>query len=560
MIGAIFWNYLSVVFSWIAETIAVERWEGTLEYTMMAPVRRWTQLLGSSRYAIVYGLVHTAAILVVLILFFPQLDLSKANPATAAAFMAPRLVQLRRDRDDGRHPAAPVRRARRADDVRRSSRACCSSAASTTRSTILPQWMQVLSHLSPATYVLDGVRKGLIDGAPLTALLVGHLAAHRHGRRVHPVRASGRSAAPSATPSGPASSRGWADAMTTTRLQPDEILVAEAPALAGLRFRHYRGRVDHPAMADINTAARRPTAVSRRSAPRQLDADYPHLPNCDLSRDFVGAELDGRLVGYGRVYWTDRNDGSRAFESICIIDPRVRGLGIGTAILAWQTRRSAELRASLRDDRPAVWTAYAYGTDSGARVLLETAGYAIVRRFCELNRDDFFGIPDLPLPDGFAVRPIDRTDGALLRRSGTPAPRRSPSTGARRRPTATTSSSRRSSPRRPSSLSSGRSPSPGTRSPVTSSTTSIHPTTTERVRAGPSRSPCASRTADAAWPARSSRGAWPPFAMPERRALRSAWTPGTSTTRSTSTRASGSRVVAEQFEFHRPMEPAEASR
>ncbi len=28
MVGAIFWNYLSVVFSWIAETISVERWEG----------------------------------------------------------------------------------------------------------------------------------------------------------------------------------------------------------------------------------------------------------------------------------------------------------------------------------------------------------------------------------------------------------------------------------------------------------------------------------------------------------------------------------------------------
>src|SRR3970282_1673736 len=50
MVGAIFWNYLSVVFSWIAETIAVERWEGTLEYTFMAPVRRWTQLLGSTLY------------------------------------------------------------------------------------------------------------------------------------------------------------------------------------------------------------------------------------------------------------------------------------------------------------------------------------------------------------------------------------------------------------------------------------------------------------------------------------------------------------------------------
>ena len=30
---------------------------------------------------------------------------------------------------------------------------------------VLPQWMQVLSRLSPATYILDGVRAGLLDGA-----------------------------------------------------------------------------------------------------------------------------------------------------------------------------------------------------------------------------------------------------------------------------------------------------------------------------------------------------------------------------------------------------------
>ena len=86
MIGATFWNYLSVVFSWIADTIAVERWEGTLEYTMMAPVRRTTHLLGSTLYALVYGLIHTAAILTVLTLFF-GLDLSRADLGTAAIFM-----------------------------------------------------------------------------------------------------------------------------------------------------------------------------------------------------------------------------------------------------------------------------------------------------------------------------------------------------------------------------------------------------------------------------------------------------------------------------------------
>src|SRR3712207_2378100 len=36
---------------------------------------------------------------------------------------------------------------------------------------VLPGWMQVISALSPATYVLDGVRRGLIDGAPPSALL-----------------------------------------------------------------------------------------------------------------------------------------------------------------------------------------------------------------------------------------------------------------------------------------------------------------------------------------------------------------------------------------------------
>jgi ABC-2 type transport system permease protein len=36
---------------------------------------------------------------------------------------------------------------------------------------ILPQWMQYVSSVSPATYVLDGVRHGLIDGAGISSLL-----------------------------------------------------------------------------------------------------------------------------------------------------------------------------------------------------------------------------------------------------------------------------------------------------------------------------------------------------------------------------------------------------
>jgi ABC-2 type transport system permease protein len=169
MVGAIFWNYLSVVFSWIAETIAVERWEGTLEYTMMAPVRRWTQLFGSVLYAMIYGLVHTAVILIVLILFFPQLDFAGANPVTIVLFM---ILGSFSFVGIGMIAAIlPLLYVERGAQMTFVLQSCLLLVSGVYYSIdVLPGWMQVISRLSPATYVLDGVRKGLIEGAPVTSL------------------------------------------------------------------------------------------------------------------------------------------------------------------------------------------------------------------------------------------------------------------------------------------------------------------------------------------------------------------------------------------------------
>lgn len=170
IVGAIFWNYLSVVFSWIADTIAVERWEGTLEYTMMAPVRRPSQLLGSVIYAMLYGLIHTAVIFVALVLFFPQLDLSVANPTTAITFM---LLGSFSFVGIGMMaailPLLYVERGSQMAFVFQSVLLLVSGVYYSIE--VLPEWMQVLSKLSPATYVLDGVRAGLISGTPVSDLL-----------------------------------------------------------------------------------------------------------------------------------------------------------------------------------------------------------------------------------------------------------------------------------------------------------------------------------------------------------------------------------------------------
>ena len=170
IVGAIFWNYLSVVFSWIAETIAIERWEGTLEYTMMAPVRRWTQLFGSVLYAMVYGLVHTGVILVVLVLFFPELDFTGANPLTIGTFI---LLGSFSIAGIGMMAAIlPLLYVERGAQMTFVLQSCLLLVSGVYYSVdVLPGWMQVLSRLSPATYVLEGVRGGLIDGTPVSALV-----------------------------------------------------------------------------------------------------------------------------------------------------------------------------------------------------------------------------------------------------------------------------------------------------------------------------------------------------------------------------------------------------
>ncbi|HYC07786.1 MAG TPA: ABC transporter permease [Candidatus Binatia bacterium] len=168
MIGAIFWNYLSITFSWIAETIAVERWEGTLEYTMMAPIRRWSHLVGSVAYAVMYGLVHTAVMLVVLTLFF-GLDLSHSNIPTAAAFM---VIGSFSFVGIGMMAAIlPLLYVERGAQMTFVLQSCLLLVSGVYYPiSILPGWMQVLAHLSPATYILDGVRASLLDGVGITAL------------------------------------------------------------------------------------------------------------------------------------------------------------------------------------------------------------------------------------------------------------------------------------------------------------------------------------------------------------------------------------------------------
>jgi ABC-2 type transport system permease protein len=169
VIGAIFWNYLSIVFGFIAETVAWERWEGTLEYTFMAPVRRYAQMLGSTLYAVLYGLIHTVVVLAVLVLFFGP-DLSNANWATAGVFMLLGSVSfVGIGIMAAILPLMYVERGAQMTFVIQSVLLLISGVYYSIE--VLPGWMQFLAQFSPATYVLEGVRQGIIDGVAVSELV-----------------------------------------------------------------------------------------------------------------------------------------------------------------------------------------------------------------------------------------------------------------------------------------------------------------------------------------------------------------------------------------------------
>jgi ABC-2 type transport system permease protein len=169
IIGAIFWNFLSIVFGFIGETVTWERWEGTLEYTFMAPVRRYTQLIGSTFFALAYALIQMVIILVVMLLFF-DVEFSGGNFVTAAVFLALGSVSFI---GVGMMAAIlPLLYVERGDQMVFVIQSIILLFSGVYYDpTILPEWMQFVGQFSPGTYVLEGIRGGLIYGQSVGELL-----------------------------------------------------------------------------------------------------------------------------------------------------------------------------------------------------------------------------------------------------------------------------------------------------------------------------------------------------------------------------------------------------
>lgn len=168
VIGTLVWHFLSVVFDNLSEVIAWERWEGTIEYTFMAPVHRYTHMLGQTLFSLTYGLLHTGIVLVAVAFFF-RIDLSQANlPGAFVVLVAGSFSFIGFGIMASVLPLLFPERGAQMTHVIQAVLLLFSGVYYPI--TVLPQWMQTVAKFSPATYVLAGMREALLENAPMTSL------------------------------------------------------------------------------------------------------------------------------------------------------------------------------------------------------------------------------------------------------------------------------------------------------------------------------------------------------------------------------------------------------
>jgi ABC-2 type transport system permease protein len=167
-IGTLVWRYLTVIFVWITEIIAIERWEGTIEYTLMAPIHRITHMGGQTLFALAYSLFFTAIVLAANVVMF-DIDLANADLFSGLVMLlAGSFSFVGLGIMGSVLPLLFPERGQQMTHVIIAMMLLVSGVYYPTE--VLPPALRIASIFSPATYVLRGARAALLEGASVAEI------------------------------------------------------------------------------------------------------------------------------------------------------------------------------------------------------------------------------------------------------------------------------------------------------------------------------------------------------------------------------------------------------
>ncbi|HET9910114.1 MAG TPA: GNAT family N-acetyltransferase [Anaerolineales bacterium] len=190
------------------------------------------------------------------------------------------------------------------------------------------------------------------------------------------------------------------------QLKNDEIQVGDAPAIAGLTFRRFRGEEDYPKMIAVIAASAEADKIERVDTVEDVARVYSHLVNCDPYQDMIFAEINDEVIAYSRGSWFQEENGPRIYASMGFLVPAWRRKGIGSTLLRWVENRLRAIADSHAIVEKSFLQGFADSENVGLATMLEKNGYKPIRYVVQMVRPNLENIPDFQLPDGLDVRPV----------------------------------------------------------------------------------------------------------------------------------------------------------
>lgn len=188
------------------------------------------------------------------------------------------------------------------------------------------------------------------------------------------------------------------------------INVPTAPTIPGLAFRRFGGADDYPAMLAVIEGSKEADGIERTDTLDGIARNYEHLINCDPYRDMLFVEKDDEVIGYSRVWWWAEPNGKHLYSHFAFLLPEWRRDGVRRAMLHYNEGRLREIAAGHPKDVPRIFDTWVSGGETHWESLLTSEGYEGVRFGFSMVRPDLDNIPDLPLPEGLEIRPIEPKD------------------------------------------------------------------------------------------------------------------------------------------------------
>ncbi len=186
--------------------------------------------------------------------------------------------------------------------------------------------------------------------------------------------------------------------------------IPDAPALAGLSFRHATGPQDAEALYAVHVGRRAhdqvdPLCASESWPSRErLQSELARAAQGQLDQWLV-AQVGEQVVGYACIDFWPEADGTRVYLTLGWVLPDWRGLGIGTSMLRWTEQHILRLASEQHPQEKAEFAANASSTELEATQLLLHEGYCSMYTVLELGLDPSALPPLIALPAGLEVRP-----------------------------------------------------------------------------------------------------------------------------------------------------------